>query len=1054
MKIKFLLTLIIWFINYKVNCKLDWDSDIVASEKDIEGAKSDALIRYFGDNAENSPIFLTYDNVSTLIGDYYAVDKKKFHHHDYYLLNKFVEKITSKYPNITHLYSIGRSVEGRELWVLIISKNPKNHELLKPEFKYVANMHGNEVLGRECLIYLADLLCKNYGYNKYLTQLVDDVRIHLLFSMNPDGYENSQIGDKMSANGRSNANFIDLNRNFPATHPDHVELSGGADIEIETEHVMKWIKSFPFVLSANLHGGSLVANYPFDDSESGQDGIYTPSLDDKLFVELSYQYARAHRNMWKTGRRCGLGIDGDTFYHGITNGAAWYHLAGGMQDWQYLTTNALEITIEMGCYKFPLSDMYEKLWNDNIFSLIAYIDMVRYGLKGIVTDSDGKPLSNAKIEILGEKKGKPITTTDQGEYWRLLAPGKYQIKISHGYHIPKILNIFIKPRELIINNVILQDPPCTYNDNPKEEVYYRGFTNYTTMIIGVDQIGKKSVKKLLDTLCDTSLPYVKELLKNTKIIGLPEYAPGEHLPYIKAHSPTILIYLGMGESKSVIYIPMDEAPKAFNKKILDDTLSNYFEKYNDKSCLSILNDEKLSEMTADMKLEKSFILGFGLGCNINITQDNSAIENVILSINNIVYRAKKDSVEEYSVVPSVNPLDHFTPKEVIASTSAGLNRIEESKYCNTKVKMFENMRVIEIGQQESGPRTLIMSIEARTEHMVYQMLSYLCEVSPNDHDYRVKRFMENSRLIVIPEMPGTQLNCHDYTYITPFEPLLSFIIKSYPDIDYVIFMASGGLKVRYVNASHTDMAYQLSEMYVKKHKLMVNGTWNICSKKKKMTLVNGEFEWNNTNPDTDWRKPDTLLVQTGCCYEAGGDGHLFEENRESLFDVLEARLQGVSGRVLSGNRYVGKKIKINILKEGQIYKEVETLLSVEGFYHVWLPVGDYTLETVDSKYPKTEIDFHISSATSIVIDINIGYTSDLGSDLFIVGIIILIIGLGLYYYYKNCKTSKYFVLNNRNEEFERIPLRDNMDEDSDTDDDNGEKLLSFKVEHGITNGLS
>ncbi|CEF65289.1 Carboxypeptidase N catalytic chain [Strongyloides ratti] len=1054
MIIKFLL-ISIWFINLKVNCELSWDSDIIASDDDIEKSKSDALIKYFGDRAENSSIFLTYENISNIIGNYQNVDKNRFHHHDYYSLTKFVKKINSTYSDITHLYSIGHSVEDRELWVLIISKNPRKHELLKPEFKYVANMHGNEVLGRECLIYLTYFLCKNYGKNDYLTKLMNDVRIHLLFSMNPDGYERSQIGDKMSGNGRSNANSIDLNRNFPANHPEHVELSGGVEIEEETKHVMSWIKSFPFVLSANLHGGSLVANYPFDDSESGKDGIYTPSLDDKLFVQLSYQYARAHKDMWKTGRRCGLGINGDTFYHGITNGAAWYHLAGGMQDWQYLHTNTLEITIEMGCYKFPLSYMYEKLWNDNMFALIAYIDMVRYGLKGIVKDIDGKPLINATVEIIGDKKGKIITTTDQGEYWRLLAPGKYKIKFSHGYHISKIIDIFIKPRELIINDIILENPPCNYSDNFKQEVYYRGFTEYTTMIIGVDQFGKKIITNLLETLCNISLPYIKELFKNTKIIALPEYIQGEHLPYIKAHSPTILIYFGMGETKSIIYIPMDEVPKGFNKNILDESLNNYFGKYNDNSCTGILNDEKLSEMAVDMKLKKSFILGLGLGCNINITNNDDYIKNIILIINNIVYRAKKDSVEEYSVVPSVNPLDHFTPQDVIASTSAGLNRIEESKYCNTKVKMLENMRIIEIGQQESGPRTLIMSIEARTEHMIYQMLSYLCEVSPTDHDYRVKRFMENSKLIVIPEIPGTQLNCHDYSTIQPFEPLLSIIIKVYPDIDYVIFMASGGLKVRYVNASNTDMAYQLSEIYVKKHKLMVDGVWNICSKNNKMTYVNGEFKWNNTNND-NWIKPDALLVQTGCCYEASGDGHLFEENKNSLFDLLENRLQGISGRVIKRKKYVGIKIKINILKEGKLYKQVETNPKVEGYYHVWLPVGDYTLETIDSSYPKTEIDFHISSATSVIIDINIDTGDDSGNNsILIIGIIIFILALGIYYYFKKHNSYKYFILDNRNEGFERIPLRDNIDEDSDIDeDDNGEKLLSFKVEHGITNGFS
>ena len=36
---------------------------------------------------------------------------------------------------------------GRDLWVLLISKNPHEEPILKPNVKYVANMHGNEVCG-------------------------------------------------------------------------------------------------------------------------------------------------------------------------------------------------------------------------------------------------------------------------------------------------------------------------------------------------------------------------------------------------------------------------------------------------------------------------------------------------------------------------------------------------------------------------------------------------------------------------------------------------------------------------------------------------------------------------------------------------------------------------------------------------------------------------------------------------------------------------------------------------------------------------------------------
>lgn len=209
-------------------------------------------------------------------------------HHDYLEMVKFMRKLSDRFPHITRLYSVGKSGENREIYVLEISDHPGVHEPGEPEFKYVANMHGNEVVGREMVLMLAKLLLENYGLNERLTKLVNTTRIHLMPSLNPDGYERAKLGDCDSEVGRGNANNVDLNRNFPDQYLTYDE---NHKQEPEVLVAMKWLKSYPFVLSANLHGGSLVANYPFDGNwDITKDG-YNGTPDDNLFKHLAKVYS-------------------------------------------------------------------------------------------------------------------------------------------------------------------------------------------------------------------------------------------------------------------------------------------------------------------------------------------------------------------------------------------------------------------------------------------------------------------------------------------------------------------------------------------------------------------------------------------------------------------------------------------------------------------------------------------------------------------------------------------------------------------------------------------
>ncbi|CAI4224597.1 unnamed protein product [Auanema sp. JU1783] len=553
------LVCLIW----ATSAQMDWNSPIVASEREKFLEDRDALTSYFGDQKHNISLFPSPEDMLKKIGSFEDVDKSNIKNHNYNDMTAWLKQISLNYPNITWLYTAGKSVRGRDLWVIVVSDNPREHELLEPELKYVGNMHGNEVVGRETLLYFIDILCKNFGKNDYITNFVKNNRLHIMPSMNPDGYEMGYAGDRIGYAGRSNYNNVDLNRNFPAKWPQHREASGGSETEKEVDVVMKWLQDYPFVLSANFHGGSLVANYPFDDSTTGQD-IYSPSVDDRLFVEMAYRYARAHTTMWKTGRRCGLSSDGDSFINGITNGAGWYHLAGGMQDWQYEHTNAFEITIEMGCFKFPTDDMLPELWKDHQMSLFAFLELIESSIYGLVTDEKGNPLSNVTVYV---EQGKPIHTTTAGEYWRILPPGEHVLTFDHsGLESESVL---IKNMEESRTRRDVTLHPC---GSGKEDAYMirRGNGDIAIAVVGTSLSASEALRELAHLTCSSDF----ELDSQVALLIIPLLKPGDAVKALRKLNPAALLVVSDGFVESLTFSTIENQPKLFDKDKLEESLRN------------------------------------------------------------------------------------------------------------------------------------------------------------------------------------------------------------------------------------------------------------------------------------------------------------------------------------------------------------------------------------------------------------------------------------------------------------------------------------------------
>ena len=116
------------------------------------------------------------------------------HHYHYDEVVQLAKNLTTLYPKLVQQYSVGKSVQGRELLVLKISENVAQRDECEPMVKYVANMHGDEAVGRALVVALAQYLVLAYHQgDPRVVKLLNTTEVHLMPSMNPDGFELAQV---------------------------------------------------------------------------------------------------------------------------------------------------------------------------------------------------------------------------------------------------------------------------------------------------------------------------------------------------------------------------------------------------------------------------------------------------------------------------------------------------------------------------------------------------------------------------------------------------------------------------------------------------------------------------------------------------------------------------------------------------------------------------------------------------------------------------------------------------------------------------------------------
>jgi carboxypeptidase T len=169
-------------------------------------------------------------------------------YHDYNSITKELKDLEKAYPNLAKMVSLGKTVEGRDIWALKLSKDINSDTSSKTGVVFTGATHAREWASAEVPLYMAQTILDNNTDPKNQKRL-EQAEIWIIPVANPDGYQYSRTEDTMWRKNRdpithtgceTNAEGnicdikpgadkvygmgVDINRNYDDGKPEHAEL--------------------------------------------------------------------------------------------------------------------------------------------------------------------------------------------------------------------------------------------------------------------------------------------------------------------------------------------------------------------------------------------------------------------------------------------------------------------------------------------------------------------------------------------------------------------------------------------------------------------------------------------------------------------------------------------------------------------------------------------------------------------------------------------------------------------------------------------------------------
>ena len=104
-------------------------------------------------------------------------------------LTEWLHGFATDHPDLVRVDSIGRSYEGREIWLLTVTNHATGDPAEKPAIWIDGNIHASEVTASVAIVHLVDRLTSGHGTDERVTRALDTRTFYLVPRVNPDGAE-------------------------------------------------------------------------------------------------------------------------------------------------------------------------------------------------------------------------------------------------------------------------------------------------------------------------------------------------------------------------------------------------------------------------------------------------------------------------------------------------------------------------------------------------------------------------------------------------------------------------------------------------------------------------------------------------------------------------------------------------------------------------------------------------------------------------------------------------------------------------------------------------